>query len=84
MPRKHVKFKKPLFNKRKFSFSLFFIILTSFFFYSNSLYLYIPFVLFEMIYGYKKIPKLNRLFYEYKKKKNQEYSKIIIISILII
>lgn len=75
MSRKHVKFKKPLFNKRKFSFSLFFIILTSSFFYSNLLYLFIPFVIFEMIYGYKKIPKLNRLFYEYKTKKESKIFK---------
>jgi len=75
MSRKHVKFKKPLFNKRKFSFSLFFIILTSSFFYSYSLYLFIPFVLFEIIYGHKKTPKLNRLFYEYKTKKESKFFK---------
>ncbi len=75
MSRKHVKFKKPLFNKRKFSFSLFFIILTSSFFYSNLLYLFIPFVLFEIIYGHKKTPKLNRLFYEYKTKKESKFFK---------
>lgn len=75
MSRKHVEFKKPLFNKRKFSFSLFFIILTSSFFYSYSLYLFIPFVLFEIIYGHKKTPKLNRLFYEYKTKKESKFFK---------
>lgn len=75
MSRKHVELKKPLFNKRKFSFSLFFIILTSSFFYSNLLYLFIPFILFEMIYGHKKIPQLNRLFYEYRTKKESKFFK---------
>lgn len=70
---KHVELKKPLFNKRIFSFSLFFIISISSFFYSNSLYLYISFILFEMIYGHKKIPQLNRLFYEYRTKKESKF-----------
>lgn len=75
MSEKHVKLKRPLLNKRKFSLSFFFIILTSSFFYFNLLYLFVVFILFEKIYSCGKIPKLNRFFYEYKRKKESKIFK---------